>query len=183
VCERARPKGPGRTRRCTRTTQPAVSSHPDNSAISFGRMDHPRHAADLYETPPEAIGMLLRRMTLGGPVLEPSAGRGATVRELRWNHVVERFVLRRRSRCGDGCGDGPNLLVPGVPGRRPHSTTIQSKPMTGMRISSPQCPDLLRSWSRSVKAPPSAALAGRRKLSPIIPPPQLRCTCHSPENE
>ena len=58
------------------TVRPAVAG-------SFGRMDHARHGADLYETPPEAIDMLLRHMTLEGPVLEPSAGRGAIVRELR----------------------------------------------------------------------------------------------------
>jgi hypothetical protein len=52
-------------------------------AGQYGRMDHPRHVADLYETPPEAIDMLLRHMPLDGPVLEPSAGRGAIVRELR----------------------------------------------------------------------------------------------------
>jgi hypothetical protein len=46
-------------------------------------MDHPRHAADLYETSPEAVEMLLRHVPLQGPVLEPSAGRGAIVRELR----------------------------------------------------------------------------------------------------
>ena len=52
-------------------------------AGQYGRMDHPRHAADLYETPPEAVEMLLRHVPLQGPVLEPSAGRGAIVRELR----------------------------------------------------------------------------------------------------
>ena len=52
-------------------------------AGQYGRMDHPRHAADLYETPPEAVEMLLRQVPLQGPVLEPSAGRGAIVRELR----------------------------------------------------------------------------------------------------
>ena len=52
-------------------------------AGQYGRMDHPRHAADLYETPPKAIDMLLRHVPLQGPVLEPSAGRGAIVRELR----------------------------------------------------------------------------------------------------
>jgi hypothetical protein len=46
-------------------------------------MDHPRHAADLYETPPCATQMLLHHVALQGPVLEPSAGRGAIVRELR----------------------------------------------------------------------------------------------------
>lgn len=52
-------------------------------AGQYGRMDHPRHAADLYETPPAAVEMLLRHVPLKGPVLEPSAGRGAIVRELR----------------------------------------------------------------------------------------------------
>ena len=52
-------------------------------AGQYGRMDHARQAADLYETPPNAIDMLLRHMTLEGPVLEPSAGRGAIARELR----------------------------------------------------------------------------------------------------
>jgi hypothetical protein len=33
-------------------------------AGQYGRMDLPRHVADLYETPPEAIDMLLRHMTL-----------------------------------------------------------------------------------------------------------------------
>jgi hypothetical protein len=46
-------------------------------------MDHPRHAADLYETPPDAVEMLLRHVPLLGPVLEPSAGRGAIVAALR----------------------------------------------------------------------------------------------------
>ena len=41
----------------------------------YGRMDHPRHAADLYETPPEAVEMLLRHVPLQGPVQELSAGR------------------------------------------------------------------------------------------------------------
>ena len=45
-------------------------------AGQYGRMDHPRHAADPYETPPEAIEVLLHYMALDGPVLEPSAGRG-----------------------------------------------------------------------------------------------------------
>ena len=31
-------------------------------AGQYGRMDHPRHAADLYETPPEAVEMLLRHV-------------------------------------------------------------------------------------------------------------------------
>ena len=31
-------------------------------AGQYGRMDHPRHAADLYEAPPEAVAMLLRHM-------------------------------------------------------------------------------------------------------------------------
>jgi len=52
-------------------------------AGQYGRMDHPRHAADLYETSPDAVEMLLRHVPLQGPVLEPSAGRGAIVRELR----------------------------------------------------------------------------------------------------
>ena len=46
-------------------------------------MDHPRQATDLYETPPAAVEMLLRHVPLQGPVLKPSAGRGAIVRELR----------------------------------------------------------------------------------------------------
>ena len=54
-------------------------------AGQYGRMDHPRHAADLYETSPEAVEMLLHHVPLQGPVLEPSAGRGAIVRELRRN--------------------------------------------------------------------------------------------------
>jgi hypothetical protein len=52
-------------------------------AGQYGRMDHPRHAADLYETPPEAVEMLLRHVPLQSPVLEPSAGRGAIVAALR----------------------------------------------------------------------------------------------------
>src|SRR5262245_47505472 len=52
-------------------------------AGQYGRMDHPRHAADLYETSVEAVEMLLHHVPLQGPVLEPSAGRGAIVRELR----------------------------------------------------------------------------------------------------
>ena len=59
-------------------------------AGQYGRMDHPRHAADLYETPPEAVEMLLRHVPLEGPVLEPSAGRGAIVRELRRNGLQVR---------------------------------------------------------------------------------------------
>ena len=58
------------------TMRPAVAGQ-------YGRMDHPRHAADLYETSPEAVEMLLRHAPLQGPLLEPSAGRGAIVRELR----------------------------------------------------------------------------------------------------
>jgi hypothetical protein len=54
-------------------------------AGQYGRMDHPRHAADLYETPPGAVDMLLHHLPLHGPVLEPSAGRDAIVRELRRN--------------------------------------------------------------------------------------------------
>src|SRR5262249_27052643 len=52
-------------------------------AGQYGRMDHPRHAADLYETSVEAVEMLLHHVPLQGPVLEPSAGRGAIVKELR----------------------------------------------------------------------------------------------------
>ena len=52
-------------------------------AGQYGRMDHPRHAADLYETPAAAVEMLLRHVPLRDPILEPSAGRGAIVRELR----------------------------------------------------------------------------------------------------
>src|SRR5262245_8777949 len=52
-------------------------------AGQYGRMDHPRHAADLYETSVEAVQMLLHHVPLQGPVLEPSAGRGAIVKELR----------------------------------------------------------------------------------------------------
>jgi hypothetical protein len=59
-------------------------------AGQYGRMDHPRHAADLYETPPEAVEMLLRHVPLEGPVLEPSAGHGAIVRELRRNGLQVR---------------------------------------------------------------------------------------------
>ena len=33
-------------------------------AGQHGRMDHRRHAADLYETPPEAVEMLLRHVPL-----------------------------------------------------------------------------------------------------------------------
>jgi hypothetical protein len=46
-------------------------------------MDGPRHPVDLYETPPEAVDMLVKHVRLKGPVLEPSAGRGAIVRSLR----------------------------------------------------------------------------------------------------
>ena len=53
-------------------------------AGQYGRMD-PRQAADLYETSSEAVEILLRDVPLHGPVLEPSAGRGAIVRELRRN--------------------------------------------------------------------------------------------------
>jgi DNA polymerase I-like protein with 3'-5' exonuclease and polymerase domains len=54
-----------------------------STAGQYGRMDHPRHPADLYETPPEAVEMLLEHVPLEGPVLEPSAGRGAIVTALR----------------------------------------------------------------------------------------------------
>ena len=57
-------------------------------AGQYGRMDHPRHAADLYETPAAAVEMLLRHVPLRSPVLEPSAGRGAIVRQLR-RHGLE----------------------------------------------------------------------------------------------
>mgnify|MGYP006267064197 CR=1 FL=1 len=49
----------------------------------YGRMDAPRHPVDLYETDPSAVEMLLRHVPLKGPILEPSAGRGAIVRVLR----------------------------------------------------------------------------------------------------
>ena len=52
-------------------------------AGSFGRLDNPRHPSDLYETPAAAIDMLLQHLPVCGSVLEPSAGRGAIVRELR----------------------------------------------------------------------------------------------------
>ena len=45
-------------------------------AGQYGRMDHPRHSADLYETSVEAVEMLLQHVPLQGPVLDPSAGRG-----------------------------------------------------------------------------------------------------------
>jgi len=57
-----------------------------------GRMDHPRHPADLYETPSEAVEMLLRHVPLQGPVLEPSAGRGAIVAALRRQGVQVRAL-------------------------------------------------------------------------------------------
>jgi hypothetical protein len=59
-------------------------------AGQYGRMDHSRHAADLYETPTDAVAMLLRHTALHGPVLEPSAGCGAIVRELRRNGLEVR---------------------------------------------------------------------------------------------
>jgi hypothetical protein len=59
-------------------------------AGQYGRMDHPRHAADLYETSPEAVEILLRHEPLQGPVLEPSAGRGAIVSALRRNGLQVR---------------------------------------------------------------------------------------------
>jgi hypothetical protein len=59
-------------------------------AGQYGRMDHPRHAADLYETPAEAVEMLLRHVPLQGAILEPSAGRGAIVAELRRQGVQVR---------------------------------------------------------------------------------------------
>ena len=49
----------------------------------YGRMDGPRHPVDLYETEPKAVDMLLDHIRVQGPVLEPSAGRGAIVRALR----------------------------------------------------------------------------------------------------
>src|SRR5262245_24566019 len=77
-------RGPGRNGdqrpRGQLNVRPAIAGQ-------YGRMDHPRHAADLYETPPEAVKILLRHAPLQGPVLEPSAGRGAIVRELRKNSL------------------------------------------------------------------------------------------------
>jgi len=64
-----------------RGVRPAVAGQ-------YGRMDHPRHAADLYETPGGAVEMLLRHVPLQSPVLEPSAGRGAIVSALR-RHGLE----------------------------------------------------------------------------------------------
>src|SRR5262249_50714498 len=58
-----------RTRRAQHAIRPAIAGQ-------YGRMDHLRHAADLYETSPEAVEMLLHHVPLQGPVLEPSAGRG-----------------------------------------------------------------------------------------------------------
>jgi hypothetical protein len=80
-------------------------------------MDHPRHAADLYETPPEAIDMLLRHMTLEGPVLEPSAGRGAIVRESRRNglEVHASDLYDHQAEAVRGIETGVDFLSIGVP--------------------------------------------------------------------
>ena len=77
--------GSNRSIKLRRRTMICAAEAHGRSAVagSFGRMDHPRHDADLYETPAEAIDMLLRHVPVSGPVLEPSAGRGAIVRELR----------------------------------------------------------------------------------------------------
>ena len=67
-------------------------------AGQYGRMD-PRQAADLYETSSEAVEILLRDVPLHGPVLEPSAGRGAIVSELRRAGLEVRSRARDRDRC------------------------------------------------------------------------------------
>ena len=53
-------------------------------AGSFGAMNNERHPDDLYETPPEAVHMLLDNIEMPrGAVLEPSAGRGAISNMMR----------------------------------------------------------------------------------------------------
>lgn len=53
-------------------------------AGSFGAMNNERHASDLYETPAAGVEMLLAHATnLPGPILEPSAGKGAIANALR----------------------------------------------------------------------------------------------------
>ena len=64
----------------------------------YGRMDGPRHPVDLYETQPEAVDMLFSHVHLSGPILEPSAGRGAIVNILR-RHGVEVCVSPDRRPC------------------------------------------------------------------------------------
>jgi hypothetical protein len=46
-------------------------------------MNNERHADDLYETPAAAVEMLLAHHDVQGPVLEPSAGKGAIANVLR----------------------------------------------------------------------------------------------------
>src|SRR5262245_50530932 len=79
-------------------------------AGQYGRMDHQRHAADLYETPVEAVEMLLRHVPLQGAVLEPSAGRGRIVGALR-----QHGLQVRASDLYDHAADPPS-------GSRPAST-------------------------------------------------------------
>ena len=52
-------------------------------AGSFGAMNNERHPEDLYETPPEAVHMLYNEDNIPGPILEPSAGKGAIANALR----------------------------------------------------------------------------------------------------
>jgi hypothetical protein len=52
-------------------------------AGSFGAMNNERHPDDLYETPSAAVEMLLAHHDVQGPVLEPSAGKGAIANVLR----------------------------------------------------------------------------------------------------
>ena len=75
-------------------------------AGSFGRMDQPRSVGELYETPASAVDALLQHTklvlgmfnanssTLRGPVLEPSAGKGAIAKRLRHHgHTVVAYDL------------------------------------------------------------------------------------------
>ena len=59
-----------------------VDRHLAIVAGQHGRMNFDRHPDDLYETPAEAVQMLLHHAPILGPILEPSAGRGAIVRVL-----------------------------------------------------------------------------------------------------
>lgn len=52
-------------------------------AGSFGAMNNERHASDLYETPVVAVDVLYNEDNIPGPILEPSAGKGAIANALR----------------------------------------------------------------------------------------------------
>jgi hypothetical protein len=59
-------------------------------AGQYGRMDHPRHAADLYETPPEAVEMLLVMCPCRAQCWNRVLVAGLSVRELCRNGLQVR---------------------------------------------------------------------------------------------